>query len=85
MCLILVFAVTACNGETSEVTTNICNHICDICGNCQDGSSNDSACKDKCTCVRGLHDRKISQSSNILVNRKQSVLRVVSRIRTQIL
>ena len=69
LCLILVFSVTACTNKTPEATTSVCNHICDICGNCQDDSSNDSACKDKCTCVRGLHDRKISQSSNILVNR----------------
>ena len=69
MCIILVFAITSCNNQTQEGTQLICNHICDICGNCQDNSSTDSACKEKCTCVRELHDRKISQSSNVLVNK----------------
>lgn len=67
MCFILVFAITgyACNNQTAGTK----DHICGICGNCQDDSCTDSACKDKCTCVLGLHDRKISQSSNILVNK----------------
>lgn len=69
MCVIFVFAITSCDNQTQEVTKHICEHICDICGNCQDDSCTDSACEDKCTCVLGLHDRKISQSSNILVNK----------------
>ena len=69
MCVILGFAITSCNNQTPDTTQHVCNHICNICGNCQDDSSADSACKDKCTCVRGLHNRTISDSTNILVNK----------------
>ena len=69
MGVILLFAITSCKDQTPEITKHICEHVCDVCGSCQDDSCTDSACEDKCTCVRGLHDRKISQSSNILVNR----------------
>ena len=70
-CVILVFATVNCNKSESqqeESIKHICNHICDICGSCQDVSCEESACKEKCTCLSGLHDRKISQSSNVLVN-----------------
>ena len=69
MCIILVFIVAGCGCQKQEITKHVCDHVCDICGNCQDSGCSDFACKGKCTCVRGLHDRKVSQSSNILVNK----------------
>ena len=67
-CVILVFSIVGCGSETQESTRHTCENVCDICGKCQNVGCGESVCADKCTCVSGLHDRKISQSSNILVS-----------------
>lgn len=79
LAILLAFAtvgIGACkNGGTSSDTSSdptinvghVCEHVCDICGKCQDESCNDVVCKKKCVCKEGLHTRKIGATSDVLV------------------
>lgn len=45
--------------ESSPTPGHVCEHVCGVCGLCQDESCEDESCKEKCSCKKGLHERKI--------------------------
>lgn len=80
-CAFSVFGAEACKtsggissgsggskGDSASFADHICGHVCEICGKCKDESCTDPVCKDKCSCKKGLHERKIGTAYNTFVS-----------------